>query len=249
MMTAQMRYYSRIRAGRVLVTPPGCGRLVGVDVNDGTCSVNGCDKPARARTWCSMHYRRWQVKGSVGQGAPMSRPRTGTCSVEGCDNPDKARGWCDLHYLRFRRLGAPGAAAPLKLYGMRSEHGRKLCTTCREWVAISAFGPDKRSSDGLKGYCRPCRVAADRNRKYGLSPTEYAAMVIAQGGACAMCGDVPISPLVTDHCHASGAVRELLCNSCNVAIGFLGDASNRALAAAAYLQKWDHLKGVDRGVA
>ncbi len=27
------------------------------------CSIDGCDKPARARTWCIKHYRLWQRHG------------------------------------------------------------------------------------------------------------------------------------------------------------------------------------------
>lgn len=29
------------------------------------CSINGCTKPSEKRTWCSMHYRRWQRHGDV----------------------------------------------------------------------------------------------------------------------------------------------------------------------------------------
>lgn len=27
------------------------------------CSIEGCEKRSRARGWCDMHYKRWQVKG------------------------------------------------------------------------------------------------------------------------------------------------------------------------------------------
>lgn len=30
-----------------------------------TCSVDDCEKAAEKRSWCSMHYRRWQRTGSV----------------------------------------------------------------------------------------------------------------------------------------------------------------------------------------
>lgn len=29
----------------------------------GTCSIGLCERPARARGWCSMHYQRWQAHG------------------------------------------------------------------------------------------------------------------------------------------------------------------------------------------
>lgn len=28
-----------------------------------TCSIDGCEKPARARGWCPTHYSRWRVNG------------------------------------------------------------------------------------------------------------------------------------------------------------------------------------------
>lgn len=29
-----------------------------------TCNIDGCEKPSRARSWCSMHYGRWREHGS-----------------------------------------------------------------------------------------------------------------------------------------------------------------------------------------
>lgn len=31
--------------------------------NTTTCSIEGCDKPMRARTWCMTHYDRWRAHG------------------------------------------------------------------------------------------------------------------------------------------------------------------------------------------
>ena len=28
-----------------------------------TCSINGCEKPPRARSWCAMHWQRWRKHG------------------------------------------------------------------------------------------------------------------------------------------------------------------------------------------
>jgi len=37
-----------------------------IDVAQGTCSVDGCEKLASAaRGWCPMHYRRWRIHGDV----------------------------------------------------------------------------------------------------------------------------------------------------------------------------------------
>lgn len=78
--------------------------------------------------------------------------------------------------------------------------------------------------------------------KYGLTPEQYDAMLLEQGGVCAICGgvnqvaDKPIR-LCIDHCHETGAVRALLCTPCNVGIGLLGDSFARVQVAADYLRK------------
>lgn len=41
-----------------------------------TCSVAGCDKPIKARGWCSGHYSKWQRNGDPELTHP-SRLRTG----------------------------------------------------------------------------------------------------------------------------------------------------------------------------
>ena len=38
-----------------------------------TCSVADCDYPARARGWCSTHYKRWEVHGDPNVGGPVAR--------------------------------------------------------------------------------------------------------------------------------------------------------------------------------
>jgi hypothetical protein len=65
-----------------------------------------------------------------------------------------------------------------------------------------------------------------------MTVQEYEALLVAQGGACAVCGngDREIhyrsgKPrlLAVDHHHGSGRVRGLLCNNCNRALGLLKD--------------------------
>lgn len=40
-----------------------------------------------------------------------------------------------------------------------------------------------------------------------------------------------------DHCHAKGVVRGLLCNSCNGALGVLGDTVEGLMRAVAYIER------------
>jgi hypothetical protein len=81
-----------------------------------------------------------------------------------------------------------------------------------------------------------------RERKFDLTPGQYAEMLDAQGGVCAICGKAETSTwrgtvrsLAVDHSHETGDNRLLLCANCNMALGLFGDDPNRLLAAAAYL--------------
>lgn len=69
-----------------------------------------------------------------------------------------------------------------------------------------------------------------------MTPEQYDAMLSEQAGRCAICQDRP-PRLYIDHDHATGEVRGLLCNRCNVALGFLRDSPEAAIAAAMYLSR------------
>ena len=69
----------------------------------------------------------------------------------------------------------------------------------------------------------PERVQARRLREYSLTRENYDALVAKQGNRCAICNAPPTGkkPLGIDHHHASGKVRALLCNRCNLRVGVL----------------------------
>lgn len=82
----------------------------------------------------------------------------------------------------------------------------------------------------------PGRVRrAEIKRRYGLSIEQWDAMLIAQSGRCGICLDPMQDPHV-DHDHSTGAVRELLCSSCNNGLGRFRDDPERLERAAAYLR-------------
>lgn len=79
-------------------------------------------------------------------------------------------------------------------------------------------------------------LAGARKRLYGLSQGDYAALIDAQDGKCAICKTPLGEKFHTDHCHISGVVRGLLCRGCNMGLGFFKDSASRLLNAIRYLK-------------
>ena len=78
-------------------------------------------------------------------------------------------------------------------------------------------------------------------RWYGVGRAEYEAMMKEQGGACAICRrDFSAMKLrrqpSIDHCHASGRVRGILCQRCNLRLAALDDTEWHE-SATSYLKK------------
>lgn len=76
------------------------------------CSVEGCEKPVRARGWCSTHHQRWRVHGSpdvVLRAANGAYGPGSACSVDGCERRPTRGGMCTAHYQRQRKFGDPGS--------------------------------------------------------------------------------------------------------------------------------------------
>jgi len=70
---------------------------------------------------------------------------------------------------------------------------------------------------------------------YGMSVEDYNGIVARQGNVCAICGNGREGRLHVDHDHETGAVRGLLCNRCNRAIGLFEDDPIILRRAIAYL--------------
>ena len=131
----------------------------------------------------------------------------------------------------------------------------KICHLCKESKLFTDFNKSSKSKDGLQHYCRAC---SNKNRKewdladpertrgkylretYGIKLSDYAAMLEAQGHKCAICGQDETrfkKKLVIDHDHATGEVRQLLCNMCNHGIGNFKDDIDLMANAIKYILK------------
>lgn len=128
----------------------------------------------------------------------------------------------------------------------------KRCSKCKECKPVSDFYTNKRQSDGFNTYCKDCQKIhnksyqrnSDLKRKYGITEETYKIMFDFQNGKCAICGKEEsatnqhgLRPLVVDHNHETGEVRQLLCHSCNTAIGLMKEDTVTLANAISYLVK------------
>lgn len=81
---------------------------------------------------------------------------------------------------------------------------------------------------------------------YGLSVEQYEAMFKSQNGACKICSGQNLNgrPLGVDHDHKTGKIRGLLCQPCNLAIGYMNDDILTLYKAADYLEAANRRKEV-----
>lgn len=181
------------------------------------------------------------------------------CSIRGCGEPHHAKGWCFHHYRRAWRTGDPQANKPKGAYGADRE--TRTCSKCGETKPAEAFGK-RNGGRWYKSWCRPCESAArleyarrdprspeERSlaywrraikREYGITEADYDRMLAEQGGRCAICAATECgggrARFCIDHDHETGAVRGLLCNRCNAAIGRMEDSADLLARAADYLR-------------
>lgn len=78
----------------------------------------------------------------------------------------------------------------------------------------------------------------ERLRKYGLTAEQYTELLRKQNERCAICGAKDAGGRGSwhvDHCHSSGKIRDLLCHTCNVALGNFKDDPRLLVRAVSYL--------------
>ena len=76
--------------------------------------------------------------------------------------------------------------------------------------------------------------------KYGMTSAQYNELFASQGYKCAVCGcnkNQGRGKMPVDHCHATGKVRAILCQSCNVTLGKVGENEEILLSLITYLRK------------
>jgi hypothetical protein len=113
---------------------------------------------------------------------------------------------------------------------------KKAAEYSRNWRARN---PDKARAVGRANYHRH----RDTQRNYmmkrrGIDATvdDVQRMIAEQGNNCAICGDTLHASPHTDHDHATGMLRGILCHFCNHGLGNFRDNIDSLRAAIAYLE-------------
>ena len=130
----------------------------------------------------------------------------------------------------------------------RASQLERECSACGLTKPVSEFHKNGtlRGVPQYKTTCKPCRKAATKpdtyrpyhlKARYGITVDEYDELEKAQGGVCKICQrpETQRKRLAVDHCHTTGAVRGLLCTTCNAAIGHLLDDPEIIRRAADYV--------------
>jgi hypothetical protein len=157
-------------------------------------------------------------------------------------------GLCAEKWDRARRNGGKPKLCP------SCEQDNKWCGPCQQAHPNADFSRDVSTRTGYSKTCRghDSRSAKGRlaknpvaardavlRRKYGLSADDWHDLLVAQRGACAICGTTTAGGpgFHVDHCHTTGKIRGLLCGPCNTGIGQLKDDPDVIRAAAAYVER------------
>ena len=151
--------------------------------------------------------------------------------------------------------------------GSRRIPDEKPCTRCGVTRPLAEFGNRKATRDRRSSWCREClrsarREWADRNGyrtppssqlvdQHGLTTDNLDAILLAQGGGCAICGTRDPggrnSKWHIDHDHSLGCHprkgscgecrRGILCAKCNIGLGYFNDDANTLQGAVMYLSR------------
>jgi hypothetical protein len=175
---------------------------------------------------------------------PPPQRRCGTCHVvKPSDAFNRSRQTKDGLHPRCKacRSEARRAARAADPEGERAKY-RERYARDRDKIRAKQAEYYRRNADEFNTSGREMYLL----RTFGITVAGYEALHVAQGGACAICGEPESRTdhrtgrpcrLAVDHDHATGRVRGLLCRKCNTAVGLLGDSVGGIERALAYLKR------------
>lgn len=121
----------------------------------------------------------------------------------------------------------------------KTEQRKSKCKDCQakyfqEYKARNSESLRAKWRDASKKYHTYDNRRAKTLKKYNLTAEDYESLCQLQEYKCKICRRE--ITLVIDHDHKTLKVRGLLCNACNLAIGYLEDNVSRLESAISYLE-------------
>ncbi len=139
---------------------------------------------------------------------------------------------------------------PLSEFFARGAGRRSECKTCTTAAnKRNAAGPKQRAAkskrDAAWRKANPSKAHGHAIKNlYGIDKDDYAAMLHAQGGVCAVCQEAEEGVrLSVDHDHETRKVRGLLCGACNRMLGLAKEDIGVLRASIVYLERWLRSRG------
>lgn len=167
---------------------------------------------------------------------------------------------CTIYIMNNKICRICAVDKPLSAFRQRlTGTYRHECKDCQRQICRDNYWKDPKKAQALNN--RPevkAKAAVKRKQKqvetphlaqeqffktrYGINFQTYHQLLVQQNQVCAICQQPEIRKrngktmaLAVDHCHSTGKVRGLLCNSCNTGIGLLRDNPLNLTQAAYYL--------------
>ena len=129
-------------------------------------------------------------------------------------------------YSQLQKLeNATTSESPLQPKLESEITGQKLTRTCKHCGNPASNNNDRH---------RQCDTCIALKKRYGINRVQRDWMHFCQAGVCAnpACSN---KATVIDHNHETGKVREMLCHSCNVALGHLEEDPQKMAGLIQYL--------------
>lgn len=146
----------------------------------GLCAIEGCEREAKIRGICDMHYKRIKRNGTPYREKKQMEIKI--CSIEGCDKQETAKGLCTTHYKRVARQGTPyldkmPSPATCTVPGCDNKHsGKGFCK--KHYATFKKYGdPTYKKESSLKGKICAVEGCSQGVRSKSLCNNHYASFL------------------------------------------------------------------------
>lgn len=176
------------------------------------CSVDGCERPIKARGFCNAHYQR-SIKGGK-MTAPIRDKQSATCRSTECNLPSFATSLCRTHYNSYREL----LAKKCSIDGC--EIGQTARGLCQKHV-LTIYKYNVTPEWLIESWRMGCSICGSAEGGYHVDHDH----------SCC-----PSNSRMTNSQRSCGeCVRGLLCSGCNWGLGQFKDDIQILKSAISYL--------------